>query len=87
MVESGCLIMIQALNGTSALPSVVSVVIQGIMDISKGFHRVQFSHVKTQGNRPAHMLAKHAFGIADFIAWIEETPCFLEQALIHDVTF
>ncbi|XP_075674771.1 uncharacterized protein LOC142643956 [Castanea sativa] len=87
MVESDCLIMIQALNGTSAPPSVVSTVIQGIMDLSKGFHRVEFSHVKRQGNRLAHVLAKHVFGNVDFIAWIEETSCFLEQALVHDVTF
>ena len=55
MVESDWLIMIQALNGTSALLSVVLAVIQGIMDLNKGFHRVEFSHVKTQGNRPARV--------------------------------
>lgn len=82
VVESDCLTMIQALNGTFAPPSVVSAVIQGILDISKGFHRVEFSHVKRQENRPAHVLSKHALGIDNFIARIEETSCFLEQALI-----
>ena len=86
VVESDSLIMVQALNGTSAPPSAVSAVVQGIMDLSKGFCRVEFSHVKRQENRLAHVLAKHALGIVDFIAWIEEMPCFLEQALIHDVT-
>ena len=87
VVESDSLLMIQALKGTTTPPSVVSAVTQGILDLSMGFNRVEFSHVKRQGNRPAHVLAKHALGITDFIAWIEETPCFLEQALIHDVTF
>ena len=87
VVESDYLIMIQALKGTSAPPSMVSAVTQGVLDLNIGFNRVEFSHVKRQGNRPAHVLAKHAFGITDFIAWIEETPCFLGQALIHDVTF
>ena len=87
VVESDSLLMIQALKGTTTPPFVVSAVTQGILDLSMGFNRVEFSHVKRQGNRPAHVLAKHALGIADFIAWIEETPCFLEQALIHDVTF
>ncbi|XP_030922930.1 uncharacterized protein LOC115949794 [Quercus lobata] len=87
VVESDCLIMIQALEGTSAPPSMVLAVTQGILDLSMGFNKVEFSHVKKQGNRSTHVLAKHALGITDFIAWIEETPCFLEQALIHDVMF
>ena len=86
-MESDALIMVQVLNGISALPFAVLVVIQGIMDLSKGFRRVEFSHIKRQGNRSAHVFAKHALGIVDFIAWNEETPCFLEQALIRDVTF
>ena len=28
---------------------------------------------------------KHASCIVDYIAWIEENPCCIEQALIHDV--
>ena len=75
VVESDSLIMVQALNGTFVPPSAVSAIVQGIMDLSKSFRRVEFSHVKRQGNRPAHELAKHALGIVDFIAWIEETPC------------
>ena len=39
------------------------------------------------GNRPAHLLAKHTFGIVDFSTWIEKTLCFLQQALIQDVIF
>ena len=87
VVESDCFLMIQALKGTTTPPSVISTVTQGVLDLSMGFNTVEFSHVKRQGNRLAHMLAKHALSITDFITWIEETPCFLEQALIHDVTF
>ena len=86
VVESDSLITVQALNGTSTPPSAVLAIVQGIMDLSKGFRRVEVSHVKRQRYKPAHLLAKHALGIVDFIAWIEETPCFLEQALIHNVT-
>ncbi|XP_075649857.1 uncharacterized protein LOC142620362 [Castanea sativa] len=86
MVESDSLILVKALNGTFVPPSAVSIVVQGILDHSLSFYRVEFSHVKRQGNRPTHVLAKHALSIVDFIAWIEEVPCFLEQTLIHDVT-
>ena len=86
-MESDCFLMIQALKGTTTPPSVISTVTQGVLDLSMGFNTVEFSHVKRQGNRLAHVLAKHALSIIDFITWIEETPCFLEQALIHDITF
>ena len=51
----------------------------------KEFRGVEFSHVRRQGNRPAHLQARHALGIVDYVTWIEENPCFLEQALDHDV--
>ena len=40
---------------------------------------------KCIGNRPAHLLAKHALSIANFSVWIEENPHFIEQTLLHDV--
>uniref|UniRef100_A0A7N2ME92 RNase H type-1 domain-containing protein n=1 Tax=Quercus lobata TaxID=97700 RepID=A0A7N2ME92_QUELO len=62
-------------------------VIRGILMSCGPLKRIDFSHVKRQGNRLAHLLAKHALGIADYLTWMEETPCFLEQALLHDVHF
>ena len=49
------------------------------------FRKMSFSHVKSQGNKPAQLLAKQALGLDDFSAWIEECPYFLEQTLIYDV--
>ena len=86
IVEGDSLVIHQALCEASMLPSSVAAVVQGIQDLCKDFRGVQFSHVRRQGNRPTHLLAKHALNVADFTAWIEENPCFLEQALIHDVT-
>ena len=48
------------------------------------FRIVLFSHVRRNGNIPAHQLTKHALGIFDFSVWIEESPCFLVQAFLHD---
>ena len=66
-------------------PSTVSSLIYGMLAECNEFRKVSFSHVEWQGNRPAHLLAKQALGLADFSAWIEECPCFLEQALVQDV--
>lgn len=31
-------------------------------------------------------LVKHAYDIVDYCSWIEESPCFIEQALLHNVS-
>ena len=48
---------------------------------SYDFCRVDFFHVRRQSNRPIHLLAKHALGIANFSVWVEENSYFIEQAL------
>ena len=53
--------------------------------MSHSFRCVDFSHVGRNGNRPTHLLAKHALGIADLSVWVKEILCFLEQALNQDV--
>ena len=53
--ESDSLVMVQALNGTSTPPFVVSAVVQGIRDLNKSFRRVEFSHIKRQENRPTYV--------------------------------
>ena len=50
---------------------------------SNEFRNVSFSHVRQQGNRLGHLLAKQALGLIDLCALMEECPCFLEQVLIH----
>ena len=85
IIEGDSLIIHHALSEVSTPPSSVAAIIQGMQEMCKEFSGVMFSHVRRQGNKPAHLLAKHARGIVDFTAWIQENPCFLEQALIHDV--
>ena len=80
-------ILVNALVGSSPAPSAVVPVIEGILKLCKGFSHFQFSHVKRQGNMPAHLVAKNAYSIFNDIVWVEEDPCFAKQALIHDVNF
>lgn len=41
-------------------------------------------HVKRQGNKLAHFLAKHVKGIVNFVTWIEKNPPIIESILIQD---
>ena len=86
IVEGDLLIIHHAMCESSNPPSSVAIVVQVMQDMCKEFRGVMFSHVRRKGNRLAHLLAKHACSVDDFITWIKETPCFLEQALLHNVT-
>ena len=63
----------------------VAPIVFGILDSCQEVRYVRFSHVRRKGNRPAHLLAKYVVGIVNYFVWMEENPCFLEQALHRDV--
>ena len=86
ILEGDSLNVYRALQGLSTPPPSVDAVILGVQIACPEFCYVEFSHIRREGNRPAHFLAKYAKGINDYCTWIEEFPCFLEHALIHDVT-
>ena len=86
-LKGDSLVVYNALCGSSIPPSMIAPVVRGILMSRGPLDSIDFSHVKRQGNRPAHLLAKHALGIVDYLTWMEETPCILEQALLHDVQF
>ena len=87
IIKGDSLVLYNALCGSSTPPFVMEFVVRGILMSYGPLDRIDFSHVKRQGNKPGHLLAKHALGIADYLTWMEETPCFLEQALLHDISF
>ena len=52
----------------------MATIIYSSLSVSREFRHVEFSHVRRQGNKPAHLLAKYAQGIDDFSVWLEEDP-------------
>ena len=66
ILEGDSLIISDALCEQSLLPSSIGPIVYGILSSSHTFRCIEFSHVRRQGNGPAHLLAKHAFVIADF---------------------
>ena len=86
-MEGDSLNVVRALQGFLPPSVLVMSIIYWIQRSCNDVRKVVFSHVCRQGNRPAHILAKHAISIVDFKVWMEENPCFLEQALHHDVMF
>lgn len=78
LIEGDSLIVQRALNELASPPQSVDAVILGIQDACADFHHIAFTHVGSQGNKSAHLLAKYAKGIDDVSIWIEEILCVIE---------
>ena len=63
----------------------VETICESILMQVGSFRFVHFSHVKRQGNKPAHILAQFAKQIGDLVVWLEETPNLTELMCAQDV--
>ena len=61
-------------------------VISGILGMYGIGLRIDFLHIRRQRNRSTHLLAKYASNLDNYMTWMEEDPCFLEQTLFHNVS-
>ncbi|XP_030936688.1 uncharacterized protein LOC115961941 [Quercus lobata] len=84
ILEGDSLVLVRTLCGLSSPPSTVDSLIVGMQLLCSDFLTVYVSHVRRQGNKPAHILAKYALSINESVVWIEKIPCCIEQALIQD---
>ena len=81
-LESDYSVLIGALSDTSKVSISIENIITGIHNNLQHFRQHQMLHVKWQGNTPTHRLARHVKGLNNFIIWIEQTPFFIESAVI-----
>ena len=84
VVEGDCLWVIQALVVARPSRSMFGHV---IADIHSLISNVEFSfcHVKREGNKLAHALARRAVASADFGVWLEELSRDLEDIFQFDL--
>ena len=84
VLEGDSLVIVCALCGLSNPLASVDSLCLGMQLINSEFHLVNVSHVRRQGNKPTHLLAKFALSIDDSCVWIGESPSCIVQALIQD---
>ena len=85
--ETGSTIINNALTGTTIASVSIDNIVTNILHKLQDFRRSELMHVRRQGNKPAHTLARHAEGIDKFVTWIEQTPSFIESLVIQDALF
>ena len=81
-------IVADTLLGLFTLNVVVSNILVGVAHKIQDFQSLRMSHVKHQGNRSAHILAKYAKAVENndnIETWIEENLPLIELVITHDV--
>lgn len=84
--ETDSITLYNILTGNTEAPASIETLTDSILSQMREFRFVSFSHVKWEGNRPAHMLAQFAKQIGDFVVWLEENPTLIEDACSQDVS-
>ena len=84
VLEGDSLIISNALKRVTEPPTSVAAVVEGIHALGS-LGVVHYSHVRRNGNQPAHILARQALSLVNDVIWIEDTPCYIQQACIQDV--
>ena len=49
------------------------------------FNQLLYYHVKGEGNKVAHKLARHALCISDFSVWMEDVPPPIHSVVLDDI--
>ena len=72
IVEGDCLVVIQALRRSGLCPLLFGHIVDETKRLGSVLRSCEFQHVRREGNRLAHSLAKKAVLSADFEVWVEE---------------
>ena len=83
--EGDLLTIYNALHGLSSTSAAIQNIVTGILRQAQSFKTFAFSHIKRQGNIPAHVLAQHACNVDDYVTWLEECPSQIVSACAQDI--
>ena len=80
--EGNCQRVIQAINAPSACHTLFGHIIEEIRCFSSSLVGCSFIHVRREGNKLAHALARRAVLSADTDVWVEELPNDLDDSIL-----
>ena len=83
ILEGDSLGLIKALKSTEDSLSPIDLLVDDVKRVASSFERLVYSHVKRNGNRVTHSLAKNALRIPNFQVWMEDVSSHI--TLIFDL--
>ena len=85
ILEFDSLVLVSALLKNSTYLSTDGLLLDDIRFYASFFNQLLYSHVKREGNKVAHKLAKHALCISDFLVWMEDVPPPIRSVVQDDM--
>ena len=85
ILESDSLLLVSALVENHTYLSTDGLLLDDIRFYASFFNQLLYSHVKREGNKVAHRLAKHALCISDFLVWMEDVPPPIRSVVQDDM--
>ncbi|XP_023895856.2 uncharacterized protein LOC112007728 [Quercus suber] len=85
--ESDSMLVFHAMENPTDIPVSISTVVLGFCSRLPTFRTFQSSHMRQQGNRPAHTLVAFAKNIDFFVTWMIECPHFLASLVLQDAMY
>ncbi|KAK7840018.1 hypothetical protein CFP56_017232 [Quercus suber] len=86
LIKGDCLRIVQALQASNRCYTLYGHIIDETKRLACLLRRCHFQHVKRDGNRLAHDLARRAALAADTDVWVEDLPSDLDVVFQSDVT-
>ena len=85
ILELDSMVLATALIKNSTYLSTDGLLMDDIRFNATFFNQLLYSHVKREGNKVAHKLARHAFCISDFLVWMEDVPPPIRSVVQDDI--
>ena len=85
ILESDSLTLATTLRNSSTFLSLDGLLMEDIKFHATSFIQLCYSHVRREGNKVVHKLARHALYISDFSVWMENVPPLLLPIVLEDI--
>ena len=83
-MEGDCLKVVQALKARESCNTQYGTVIEDVRNQGASMQACHFQHVRREGNKLGHALARRAISSADFDVRVEDLPSDLEDVFLSD---
>ena len=85
ILEGDSLGLIKALKSTEDSLSPIGLLVDDVKRVASSFERLVYSHVKRNGNRVTHSLAKNALRIPNFQVWMKDVSSHITLIFYLDL--
>ncbi|KAK9265651.1 hypothetical protein L1049_027326 [Liquidambar formosana] len=87
MIEGDNWEVINAINSQETKLTALGLILYDVQDALIGhFGTITFGHIRRDGNKVAHGLARQARNVEGSIIWMEEVPCVVKDQYLYELS-